>query len=411
MVNEEIVGTDVDVEWILDKEGDLSLTNGRSNLAQGIYLRLTAYFNSMSWCYVDYGSFLKDWFGKIQTDYTRNTLLREILDKVLADPRIHDAEVELVDWAANYIGFKITAYVENTSFQEYFIFSDLPRKNEDIRHSDYKDTYIDTKIGGYYGVPGQILRVHCHVMDTDNKRVPIGKVTMTVGNHYVDVVGSDNPQEISYNGTDEPGSVSFEFIVPRFFEEGEHTLTFHYHGIRGYNPSSTTTTLRVVKRMPTSTHYIYPIPQNEFYYANDVDDFTEGKVYVLNYNDEFVDHGEVRYYLDENDTSGEYIFIEYPLIFLDDVLLNKTVFIKCKNNLLDYSKKFLFKLNRMFHTKDIITLKKTNPNSDDEIIDYLEVNYVKGVYLLTTVELIFTDEGDMDIYYHPNCDIELEVME
>ena len=407
MVNEEIVGTDVDVEWILDGEGDLSLTNGRSNLAQGIFLRLTAYFNSMNWCYVDYGSYMKDWFGKPQTSYTRNTLLREVYDKVIEDPRVDAAEVEIVDWTASYIGLKITAYVQNKSFQEYFIFSDLPRQDKNIRHSDYKDTHIDTKINGYYGVPGQRLRVHCHVLDKQNKRVPIGKVTMTIGNHYADFEGDENPKEISYNGTDEPGSVSFEFIVPEFFEEGEHDLTFYYHGINGYNPSSITTTLHIVKRMPTSTHFIYPKPQYEYYYANDVDDLTDSKVYVLNYNDEFVDHGEVRYYLDESDMSGDYIFLDFPLIFLHDELLNKTVFIKCRNDLLNCSNKFIFSLSRMFHTHDIITLKCNNGT----VIDYLEVNYVRGIYLLTSVDLIFGEDVIKEDHNHPNCDIVLEVLE
>lgn len=407
MVNEEIVGTDIDVEWILDREGDLSLTNGRSNLAQGLYLRLTAYFNSMKWCYVDYGSYMKDWFGKPQTPYTRNTLLREVYDKVMEDPRVEAAEVEIVDWTASYIGLKITAYVENQSFQEYFIFSDLPRQNQDVRHSDYKDTHIDTKLNGYYGIPGQSIKVHCHVLDKENKRVPIGKVTMTIGNHYMETIGSDNPQEISYNGTEEPGSVSFEFIIPKFFEIGEHDLTFHYHGINGYNPSSTTTTLHIVDRIPTSTHFIYPRPKYQYYYANDVDDFTDSMVYVVDANEELVDHGEVRYYLDETDMSGDYVFIDFPIIFLDDVMLNETVFIKCRNDLINCSNNFVFKLSRMFHMHDIITLRCAN----GKVIDFLEVNYVRGVYTLTTVDLIFGDDVVKEDHNHPNCDIRLDVME
>lgn len=407
MVNEEIVGTDIDVEWILDNEGDLTLTNGRSNLAQGIFLRLTAYFNSMNWCYTNYGSYMKDWFGKIQTPYTRNTLLREVYDKVMYDPRVEAAEVEIVDWTASYIGLKITAYVENKSFQEYFIFSDLPRQDHNIQHSDYRNTHIETKLKGYYGIRGQSVKVHCHVLDDDEKRVPIGKVSMTIGNHHVDTIGSENPQEISYNGTEEPGSVTFEFLIPKYFEIGEHDLTFHYHGINGYNPSNVTTTLHIVEHMPTNTHFIYQKPQYRYYYANDVDDFTDSKVYVENYNDEAVNHGEVRYYIDESNMDSSHIFIGYPIIFLNDEMLNETVFIKCKNDLLDCSNTFVFKLNRMFHRHDIITLRCNNGND----IDYLEVNYVSGIYLLTSVDLIFGEDVVSGGLYCPNCDIVLEVME
>ena len=75
MVNEEIVGTDIDRQWILnankenyegveEREGDISLVKGSENLSQAIYLRLTAYFDSLKWAYVDYGSYTKDWLGK-----------------------------------------------------------------------------------------------------------------------------------------------------------------------------------------------------------------------------------------------------------------------------------------------------------------------------------------------------------
>ena len=401
MVNEEIVGTDVDVNWRLDSENDLVLTNGSDNLTQGIYLRLTAYLDSMWWCYANYGSKVKDWLGKNQNEYTRTTLLQEITERVLQDPRIKRADVELKDWGSSYIGFKIDALVGNRSYQEYFIFSDLPRKNEDIRHSDYLDTYIETRSKGYYALRGELLRVHCHVLTYDGERVPIGKVSLKIGGYFVDIEG--NPQEIALSGSDEPGSNTFEFRVPYFINEGDHELIFHYHGINGYNPSTTTTTLHVVRKMPTSTHFIYPRKQFKYYYANDVDDFTDSKVYVLDYNDEPVDHGEVRYYLDEGELTGKYIVIDFPLIFLDDKLLNEKVIIKIKQEILDCSGKFVFELNRMFHRHDILTVYCAG----GEVVDYLEVNYVDGIYLLTTTELIF-DNPD---YWHSNCDITLTVIE
>ena len=403
MVNEEIVGTDVDVNWILDAEGDLLTIKGGDNLAQGIYLRLTAYFDSMWWCYTDYGSYVKDWFGKTNNEYTRSTLLREVLNKVLLDPRIHDAEVQIVDWKKEYIGLKIIAYVENKSYENYFIFGDIPRKNEFVRHTDYKNTHIDTKPEGYYSVPGQIIKVHCHVLDDDNKRVPIGQVSLYIGGYLVQEC--DNPIEISQSGTEEPGSNTFEFRLPNFIRLGEHDLRFKYHGIYGYNPSTTTTTLHVVDKMPTSVHFIYPRKQYPYYYANDVDDFTDSKVYVTDYNDGLVDHGEVRYYLDEGDLFGKFMVIDFPIIFMNDEMIPDEVFMKIRNEIMDCSKKFIFKLSRMFHTKDIITVKC----ADGKVVDYLEVNYnpIGDVYFLTSVDLIFGEDDP----HRNNCDIILEVIE
>ena len=406
MVNEEIVGTDIDVNWKIDSEGDLVLTNGRENISQAIYLRLTAYFNSMWWCYRNYGSKLKDWLGKIQNEYTRTRVVQEITETVLKDPRIDKATTEIVDWGASYIGVKIDVVVGNRSYQEYFIFGDLPRVNEDIQHSDYKDTFIETKSTGYYAKRGELLRVHCHVLtmkdDGGVERVPIGKVSLKIGSYFVDIEG--NPQEISLSGSEEPGSNTFEFIVPYFIQDGDHDLTFHYHGIRGYNPSSTTTVLHVVDRIPTSTHFIYPKPGIYYYYANDVDDFTDSKVLVTDYNSTPVEHGQVRYYLDEGELSGKYVVIDFPLIFLDDKLLNERVILKIKSEILDCSGKFIFKLNRMFHVHDILTVYC----ADGHVVDYLEVNYYEDVYLLTSVELIFKHNPE---YWHSNSDITLTVME
>ena len=405
MVNEEIVGTDVDLNWILDAEGDLMTIDGSDNLAQGIYLRLTAYFDSMSWCYINYGSYLKDWFGKINEEYRRKSLLREVLNKVLLDPRIHDAEVEIVDWKPEYIGLKITAYVENKSYENYFIFGDLPRKNEEVRHTDYKNTHIDTRLQGYYAVPGQIVRVHCHVLDDDDKRVPIGEVSLFIGGYLVKECV--NPQEISQSGSEEPGSNTFEFRLPKFIQTGDHELIFKYRGAYKFNPSTTTTTLHVVDRMPTSLHFVYPKPQYHYYHANDVDDFTDAVVYIHDYNDSLVDHGEVRYYLDEGTIENGFILIDYPLVFYDDVLITEPVYMKVHEEILDCSNKFIFKINRMFHTQDIIELVC----ADGKHVDYLEVYYKRGIYYLTSVDLIFGAYFKSDEPHRSNCDIIMEVME
>ena len=403
MVNEEIVGTDVDINWRLDSENDLVLTSGSDNLSQGIYLRLTAYFNSMWWCYNNYGSLVKDWFGKNQSEYTRTTLVNEISARVLQDPRIDKATVEILDWGSSYIGVKINALVGNRSYQDYFIFGDLPRKNEDVRHSDYKDTFIETRTKGYWAIRGEVLRVHCHVLCVDDgERVPIGKVSLKIGGYFVDIEG--NPQDIALSGSKEPGSNTFEFRVPYFINEGDHDLTFHYHGINGYNPSSVTTVLHVVQRIPTTTNFLYPKKGIYYYYANDVDDFTDSKVHVVDYNDSDVDHGQVRYYLDEGDLTGKFIVIDFPLIFLDDKLLNETVLMKIKSTILDCSGKFIFRLNRMFHLHDILTVYC----NDGKVVDYLEVNYIEGIYTLTSVELVFKNNPE---YWHSNSDITLTVME
>lgn len=408
MVNEEIVGTDVDVNWILDTEGDLLTTSGSDNMAQQIYLRLTCYFNSMSWCYDSFGSYLKDYFGKNNTEDTRSSLLREVLDTVMQDPRVEDAEVELKDWEvgdsltkSSWIGLKIKVWVENKSYEDYYIFGNLPRKNDMVKHSDYMNTHIDTNPKGYYAVRGGIVRVHCHVLDEKNRRVPVGEVGLSIGGYFVNI--DDNPQEISQSGSREPGSNTFEFRLPYFIEEGEHKLIFRYKGIKGYNPSITTTRLYVVDRIPTHIHYLYPNQNRQYYLANDVDDFTDPKTYIIDYNDARVTHGEVRYYIDDGGIFGNYTVIDSPIIYMDDVLQQIYVIIRARMDVLDFSSKMIFNLTRMFHTHDIITLK----GADGTEIDYLEVNKKYGVYFLTSADLIFKEEK----LRKANCDVALEVIE
>ena len=406
MVNEEIVGTDVDVNWELTAEGDLSTVSAGDNMAQAIFLRLSSYLNSLWWCYLDYGSKAKDWLGKNQNSYNRSTLINEVYKTVLKDPRVNSAFIEVVDWNSTYIGIRVNVMVLNRNYEEYFIFGNIPRKNEHVYHSDYKNTHIDL-MSEYYVRPGQILRVHCHVLDDEDKRVPIGEVELRIGKYQIKTM--KNPQEIAQSGaqgrtenTFEPGSNTFEFRVPKFIAYGEHDLIAYYKGIRGYNSSTAKAKLHVVDRIPTSIHYIYPRKNYKYYYANDVDEFTTPKTFIVDYNKSLVDHGEVRYYLDEGELKDGYSVIDYPMIFLDGVLLHEEVYIKTKEAILDCSNNFVFELNRMFHTKDRITLQC----ADGKVVDYLEVNYRYGIYFLTSVDLIFKSP-----HYTENSNIILQVIE
>ena len=392
MVNEEIVGTDIDKDWTLDAESDLSLVKGSDNLSQAIFLRLTAYFESMNWVYDLYGSYVKDWLGKNQNPYTRNTLVAEIRKRIFYDPRVSDAEVELVDWYSNSLGVKITAEIaDGTSFQEYFIFSDIPRRNDNINSPQWKNTWIDTNENGYYGKQGEFVTVKCYVRDSDNRkivtgikelddpRVPIGQVSLSIGGYHVDI--EQNPQEIAQSGSKDPGSCTFTFRIPKFIKKGTHKLTFTFKGIRGYNNSVGSTNLYVVDRLPTSMEFIYPEEGRDWYYVNNHGYFKEPIVHVKDANNYDVLHGQVRYYLSNYKGDG-LIFIEFPIIFHGSTLLQKTVHIYCDESLLDYSDKFIFKVAYMFRPFDIIEIVGKN----GEHIDYLQVHYENKIYYLTSTQ-------------------------
>ena len=382
MVNEEIVGIDVDHNWILGKEGDLQLVKGSDNLSQAIYLRLTAFLGSMDWCYNEYGSEVKSWLGKNQNIYTRNTLLSEINKRISLDERIKECMAELIDWSNNTIGIKIDATIKDgTTFQDYYIFSDLPRKDENINSPQWKNTWISTNDDGYFAKVGEFVTVTCTVLYTAvntkdkivNKIVPIGEVSVFIGSYHIDI--ENNPQEVAQSGTDKPGSCTFTFRVPPFVKVGKHELIFKYKGIKGYNNCEGRTVLNVVKKMPTSMEYIYPT-EVPWYFANPVDNITETIVKVVDANDYIVKHGEVRYYLSNKDDSDVLIYIDYPLIFHEtpfhgSVLMKNAVKMYCSASLLDYSTKFIFNINYMFRPHDIIELVSANGDH----IDYLECLY------------------------------------
>ena len=427
MVNEEIVGTDVDLNWVLNSEGDLSTVKGGDNLSQAIYLRLTAYFDTaqrkyaMDWAYTNYGSSTKDWLGKNQNLYTQNTLLDEIKRTVIKDPRIDDAEIRIVDWNSYSIGISILAYiVDGTTFQEYFIFSDLPKKNENINDPEWKNTWIDTR-NDYYAKQGEYVTVQCYVRDKQNFIVPIGEVSLSIGGYHIDM--EENPQEVAQSGTPSPGLCTFKFRIPPFIKLGTHKLKFKYKGIRGYNNCEGETELHILKKLPTYMEYKYPDVNQKWYYSNDYDDFTDPIVHVYDANRYDVDHGEVEYYLSNYLEDGSLIFIEFPIIFHGSQLIKDTVYLYVNHEIMDYSLKFIFKVDYMFRPLDIFEIVA----QDGTHIDYLECRYQEkdgvGVYyLISTIaskpyvlETKNSDNSgrnkDIDTLRKPNSSITMEVVE
>lgn len=398
MIDEKIVGTDIDVNWTLNPEGDISLVHGSDNLAQALYLRLTCYLNNLDYFYSNYGSTLKDWFGKNQNPYTRKTLVDEIKSRIMLDPRIEECQVEIEDWHINMIGVHINATIKDgTSFEEFFIFSNLRKEEEYSLNPNYKNTHIKTrKI--FYAKQGELLTVSALVLDTKEKRVPIGEVSIQIGGYFVDVVElNSNPRMVEQSGSDEPGSVTFTFLVPLFIELGDHELIFKYKGIYGYNSSTKSVLLKVVDRLPTSTHFVYEKKEFPYYYANDVDVFTDPVVYVDDFNEAPVRMGTVEYYIDTDDVYGERLVIYSPLIFLDDELITLPVIMRTTPDLLSFSCKFMFDLyHRYFHNKDVFPLYSSD---GEEVIDTLECIYTERHYFLQTTSK------------RVNCNIKLVVIE
>ena len=427
MINEEIVGTDINYNWVLNKDGDLQVVKGGDNLSQAIYLRLTALLNSMDWAYTDYGSEVKEWLGKNQNIYTRNTLVAEISKRISYDQRVYNAEVEIVDWTGTTIGIKITAHLKDgTTFQEYYIFSDLPRKDDNINSPLWHNTWIDTKEEGYFAKVGEYVTVQCYVRykektekdEVRNNIVPIGNVSLYIGSYHVDI--ENNPQEIAPSGSAIPGLCTFTFRVPPFIKKGTHELRFKYEGIRGYNNCEGYTNLYVVDKLPTNMYFKYPIPTMPWYYANPVDTFSEPIVHVIDANDYDVMHGEVKYYLSDFYEEDTLVYIQFPILFHNTTLLERTVYIYCDVNVLNFTSKYIFRFNYMFRPHDIIELV----SADGRHIDYLECLYENKIFYLVssryTKPYEVDDEGNvldnkrnMDIatLRHSNTHIVMEVVE
>lgn len=408
MVNEEIVGTEVNKDWVLDSGGDLALVKGSDNLSQAIYLRLTAYLNSLSWAYNDYGSTTKDWLGKNNNPYTRARLREEISRRVSQDPRVNSAEVVLQNWTAHSIGVKITAEVlDGTTFQEYFIFSDLARKDDNMNSPNWANTWIDTREGGYYAKAGEYINIHCLVRQKpDNRKVPIGEVGITIGGYHIDI--PDNPVMVGQSDSDDPGGCTFYFKVPRFLRLGEHKLIFKYKGIKGYNNCVREIPLYVVERLPTSTNFVYMNPRQRVYFANDVDYFTDPVVNVRDINEYNVLHGQVRYYISDKEEEGEFVFLEFPIIYNNTILVRRGVYMYCKIEVLEYTTKFIFDVDYMFRPMEIIHLVA----QDGTHIDYLEVGFQHDVFFLTSTAYTkpyeFIDKNGRRANVDRNDDIDIQ---
>lgn len=439
MFNEEIVGNDIDYNWVLDSEGDLQLVRGSENLGQAIFLRLSAFIGSLDWCYNNYGSEVKEWLGKNQNVYTRNTLVAEITRRVTLDPRIDETNVEIVDWTNNSIGIKIIANVKDgTTFQEFFIFSDLPRRDDNVNSPQWHNTWIDTREDGYYAKPGELVTVTCKVRYTDNtvkdnsvdKIVPIGEVSLYIGGYHVDI--EQNPQEIGQSYAKDPGTCIFTFRVPPFIKKGVHDLVFKYKGIRGYNSCVGSTQIHVVERIPTVMEFQYPLKHVPWYYANPVDTFTEPKVHIIDANDYDVEHGEVRYYLSDHYDEDTLIFIEFPIIFHNSVMIPNRVRMYCNARVLDYTEKYVFRVNYMFRPHDIFELvgangehidyleclyenaKKTGNGKSDDIIFYLVSTKHTKPYEFVDEENVRVDDDrndDIDVQRYDNSNITMRVVE
>lgn len=296
------------------------------------------------------------------------------------------------------IGVHIEALIDqDETFEEYFIFSNQQRKDDKVNDPAYLDTYIDTK-EEYYSKPGEILTVHCHVMDINHNRVPVGQVECLIGGYHVNI--EDNPQHIADSWDEESGSNTFTFRIPLFIEYGDHDLVFRYKGIYGYNSCSTTTTLHVVDRIPTNIHFIYPRPEYEYYYANNEDHFTDAITYIRDANGVDVEHGEVDYYLDTGSVRDFYL-LDFPLIYERGVLIEEPYYVFINDNLIRYSAKYMFNIRRMFHANDIIECV----SQEGDHIDTLIVAYCYHAYYLVSTEYIFGEEKE------PNTHVKLEVIE
>lgn len=372
-MGEEVVGTDVDCKWLLNAEGDLTLTEGSDNLSQAIYLRLTEYLNELDWCYTDYGSKLTDWFGKNSNEYTQETLLEEITKRVSLDPRITDVTVTLDEYTITYVGVHIEATVkDNENFSEYYIFTPTERtKNSKIYNPSFHDTHIQTRPNGYYTQQGELITVTATVLDEDDKKVPVGEVSVSIAGWTVDI--ENNPQIVAQSDSDNPGTVTFTFRVPLFIELGVHELVFNYSGLYGYNACTGSTDFNVVDYIPTTTTLQYN--NYEYYYANDVDEFTDPITYTEDINNVPARLGTVEYYIDESHLVDDLLYVDNPLIFIDGVLLEERVVMYTVKNLREYTIRFMFNCNRIFYTKDIIELCDTDGTHIDNLICYSKDDY------------------------------------
>lgn len=371
MTTEHEIGTDINRHWILDTEGRIQTVTGHEDIKQAIYNRLTCYLGNLNWAYKNYGSTTKDWLGKIQNPYNRSTLVQEISSRVLQDPRITECKAQVVDWDAWGIGVKITGKItyDSSYFEEYYIFT---TKNEttkiDTYNMTFHDTYILTRGRGYYSTPDNTLRIHTHVLTEEDKRVPIGNVSIWIGQQYIQTL------EILQSGTEEPGSLTFEIVIPHYIEKGEHYMYIKYHGANGYNPSEYKCQLIILDKLPTTTMID---AEDLHFYTDDYNKTHEGvPVKVDDVNFEPVNIGYVNASI--NITRPEYITVQHPIIYLAADLYEDKITIITVPELQEYTRRYIFLLSRKIYRYDIIKLV----DEHNFIIDFLEVYWNGEEYVL-----------------------------
>ena len=285
-MDRENLGIDVDQAWIMDGEGDLVLVKYEDNVTQAVYNRLTCTMGALDWVYNKNGSYIKEYIGTPNTPSRRESLRAECKRRLNRDPRLKDADVEIVAFGPRYVGLKVTARINGSheNLEEYLIFGDEDGYRSNIQHqiAGYHETYIRSRVEGYAARPGDRLVVHAHVCDKKtNDFVPIGKVNLRIGSY-----GIGQAVEIQQSWGLEPGTVTIAFDVPRYFGYGMHSLEFRYSGAPGYNPCSKQVPLYIVPYMPTKTYHAHTLGTN----ATDHDNHLYMDIYELG------EYGSQRYW-------------------------------------------------------------------------------------------------------------------
>ncbi|WP_292474161.1 hypothetical protein [Methanosphaera sp.] len=380
MIKESELGTDIDRNWIIDNRGNLQLVTGSENLTQAIRNRLTCYFNNLSWCYPGYGSYVRDWIGEPNDPYRHDTLLKEVTKRVSEDIRLREVSVSIVDYSYWGVGLKVKAIVveDGSKFEEYFLFTNQEEPEIDVWNGTFHDTHIITRGRGYYTIHNHTVTVHAHILDEEDRFVPIGEVSIWLGEQYIETL------EIEQSGTNEPGTVTFKVHTPLHLHYGKHVMTIKYHGKQGYNPCTYNCNLIVLEKLPTSTMFDDDMGK---YYINEVDRSHEGiPVAVDDVNYEGVTIGVVEAYAE--DDIPETVTIEHPIIYETAELYEEDVTIIALRNLINYTKRYIFVMNHRFYGGAVFKLISDN----NVLIDTLKVYYDNNrFYLVHTSEDIKTD--------------------
>ncbi|MCD8210589.1 MAG: hypothetical protein LUC37_03465, partial [Prevotella sp.] len=234
-------------------------------------------------------------------------------------------------------------------------------------HPTFHETYITSRRYGYFAKPGELLTVHCHVIDKRTElRVPVGMVSCYIGGYHVDTL------MIEQSGENEPASVTFTFRVPYFISLGEHDLIFEYHGIHGFNPCKQSFAFYVVDKLPTYTTF----EDESVYTAGVGEDPLTIHNKVRDYNGVGAEFGEIEYTISDIDDSV--LRIDNPIIYYNSEILDPTIPITTIKSVSEETDRYVFELSRMVHSGEIIKLVSRL----DVVLDKLLVRYVNGQYRL-----------------------------